>query len=74
MISTHSSLISTIIAIRQELSMKEPADLRSSAFERFVIRLSERLDLDIPREVYPTLTTLEGCRLFCSSLPTGPAR
>lgn len=50
------------VAIRQELSLKdEPADIRSPVFERFVIRLSERLDLDIPRKDYPLLATVSGC-------------
>ncbi len=50
------------VALRQELALfEEPADIRSPAFERFVIRLSERLDLDIPRKDYPLLATVSGC-------------
>lgn len=49
------------VAIRQELALQDPADIRSSAFLRFVIRLSERLDRDIPREDYAQLATLGGC-------------
>lgn len=49
------------VAIRQELHLQDPADIRSSAFLRFVIRLSERLDRDIPREDYEQLATLGGC-------------
>ena len=50
------------VAIRQELALhEEVADIRSPAFERFVIRLSERLDLDIPRKDYPLLATVSGC-------------
>lgn len=49
------------IAIRQELKLTDPADIRSSAFQRFVIRLSERLDVDIPREDYEQLATVGGC-------------
>ena len=49
------------LALRQELALKEPADISSAAFQRFVIRLSERLDLDIPREDYPRLATVRGC-------------
>ncbi len=50
------------VAIRQELHLlQEPADIRSPAFERFIIRLSERLDLDIPRKDYPLLATVSGC-------------
>lgn len=61
MISTDSDVSADPIAIRQELSLKEPVDISSSAFQRFVIRLSERLDLDIPREDYPQLATVGGC-------------
>lgn len=49
------------VALRQELSLNDPADIGSSAFLRFVIRLSERLDRDIPREDYPKLATVGGC-------------
>ncbi len=48
-------------ALRQELSLREPVDIRSALFLRFVIRLSERLDIDIPREDYPQLVTVTGC-------------
>lgn len=54
-------MITTVTAIRQELSLNDPVDIRSSVFLRFVIRLSERLDVDIPREVYPQLATVDGC-------------
>jgi acyl carrier protein len=49
------------VSLRQELSLDDPADIRSSDFVRFVIRLSERLDRDIPREDYPKLATVGGC-------------
>lgn len=49
------------VALRQELALNDPADIRSSEFVRFVIRLSERLDRDIPREDYPKLATVGGC-------------
>lgn len=55
--------------LRRELKLAEPADIRSSDFERFVIRLSERLDLDIPREDYPQLATLRGCSEYLARLP-----
>ncbi len=51
-------------ALRQELELREPADIRSSVFLRFVIRLSERLDFDIPREDYPRLATVNGCHEY----------
>ena len=50
------------VAIRQELALKEePADIRSPLFQRFVIRFSERLDVDIPLADYHLLTTVSGC-------------
>lgn len=50
------------VAIREELSLKEePADIRSPLFQRFIIRVSERLDLDIPVADYPLLATVSGC-------------
>lgn len=49
------------VALRQELALyQEPADVNSSTFLRFVIRLSERLDVDIPREHYEQLATING--------------
>ena len=47
-------------AIRQELSLHDPADIGSPGFQRFIIRLSECLDLDIPREDYEQLATVGG--------------
>lgn len=61
MISTVTGATADPIAIRQELKLYDPVDIRSSAFQRFVIRLSERLDVDIPREDYPRLATIGGC-------------
>jgi hypothetical protein len=49
------------VAIREELSLKENADIRSPLFQRFIIRVSERLDLDIPVADYPQLATVSGC-------------
>lgn len=54
------------LALRQELALHEPIDVRSPTFERFVIRLSERMDFDIPREDYAKLTTLAGCSEYVS--------
>ncbi len=61
--STHHTAVDPV-ALRQELSMHEPVDISSSIFVRFVIRLSERLDLDIPREDYPQLATVPGCHEY----------
>ena len=49
------------VALQQELALHEPLDIRSSDFQRFVIRLSEQMDFDIPREDYPRLATVSGC-------------
>lgn len=50
------------IAIREELSLKEEvADIRSPLFQRFIIRVSERLDRDILVADYPQLATVSGC-------------
>lgn len=49
------------IGLHQELSLPDRMDIGSPSFLRFVIRLSERLDFDIPREDYPKLATLVGC-------------
>lgn len=65
MISTESGSADPV-AIRQELKLEDPVDIRSSAFIRFVIRLSERLDLDIPREDYARLATVGGCHEYLS--------
>ena len=51
-------------ALRQELKLEDPVDIRSSGFIRFVIRLSEQLDLDIPPRDYPKLATVGGCHEY----------
>lgn len=60
MMSTVTGRSADPAAIRQELSLHDPADIRSPGFQRFIIRLSERLDLDIPREDYEQLATVGG--------------
>ncbi|MDP1827074.1 MAG: hypothetical protein Q8L48_27620 [Archangium sp.] len=47
--------------MRRELCLSDPCDILSPAFLRFVIRFSERLDIDIPSEHYALLTTVGGC-------------
>lgn len=49
------------VALRQELALHEPVDVHSPTFIRFVIRLSERLDVDISPSDYPALATVSGC-------------
>ena len=61
MMSTIPAFTADPIAIRQELALKEPVDIRSPMFQRFVIRFSERLDRDIPLRDYPLLATVGGC-------------
>ncbi|MEW5741922.1 MAG: hypothetical protein AB1938_23610 [Myxococcota bacterium] len=60
------------IALRRELELKDPVDIGSPDFERFVIRLSERLDIDIPREHYPQLATLNGCSEYVGRVRSLP--
>jgi hypothetical protein len=48
-------------ALREQLSLAEVADVCSSDFLRFIVRLSEALDRDIPRDDYQDLVTLHGC-------------
>ena len=56
-----SHLSADLIGLRQELSLTDPVDIYSSDFLRFVIRLSERLDIEIPTEHYARLATAHGC-------------
>lgn len=65
MITNHMAAVDPV-ALHQELALREPIDIRSSNFQRFVIRLSERMDFDIPREDYPQLATLRGCSEYVS--------
>ena len=60
-------------ALREELAVRDPADLRSSEFLRFVIRLSEALNHDFPPGDYPRLATLSGCFEYLHALEQ-PAR
>ena len=64
--SNHHMIRVDPVALHQELSLREPVDIQSSGFMRFVIRLSERLDFDIPREDYPQLATVTGCHEYIS--------
>jgi hypothetical protein len=48
-------------ALREQLSLGAEADVGSAEFLRFVVRLSEALDVDIPVEDYRRLTTEAGC-------------
>lgn len=60
-------------ALREELSLPDPADPTSGAFLRFVMRLSEALDVDVAPADYPTLATLAGTVAWLQShLPPEP--
>jgi hypothetical protein len=48
-------------AMREELGLEPRAELGSHRFLRFVNRLCEALDRDIPREEWDQLLTLEDC-------------
>ena len=48
-------------ALRDELALRDSADPRSPEFMRFVIRLSEAMNVDIPSAHHEQLATLAGC-------------
>jgi acyl carrier protein len=48
-------------AWREELGLEEEGDLHSHQFLRFINRLCEALDVDIPASDWPKLTSLSGC-------------
>ena len=54
-------------ALREALRLQDPADPGSSTFLRFVMRLGEALDRDVPPQDYPQLTTLAGTRAWVHS-------
>ena len=58
-------------ALRDGLALRDPADVHSSEFLRFVIRLSEALNVELPEQDYSRLVTLSGCLdyLSCRELP-----
>ena len=51
-------------ALREQLAIGDEADAWSPEFLRFVIRLSEALDLDIPPADHRHLVTSSGCREY----------
>lgn len=54
-------------ALREQLALHDPADTRSSGFLRFILRLSEALDVDLPPQEHQQLATLDGCYAFIAS-------
>ena len=62
-----------LIGLRQELSLADPVDIHTPDFMRFVIRLSERLDIEIPAAHYPRLATIQGCSEYLRSRETAEA-
>lgn len=48
-------------ALREQLSLSDPVDTESTGFLRFVVRLSEALNVDLPRQEHSKLATLAGC-------------
>ncbi len=48
-------------ALREQLSLSDEADLASINFLRFVVRLSEAMNRDIPNHEWAQLVTLQGC-------------
>jgi hypothetical protein len=59
-------------ALRQELSLPDTADVKTPEFHRFVIRLSEALDFDIPNEHVARLATLSGCDAYLHDRARAP--
>ena len=55
-------------ALREQLSLSEQADLDSVEFLRFVVRLSEALNRDIPPRDWAELQTLDGCLDYIARL------
>ncbi|MBS1148817.1 MAG: hypothetical protein H6Q89_515 [Myxococcaceae bacterium] len=54
-------------ALREQLSLSDPVDTESMGFLRFVGRLSEALNLDLPRQEHSKLATLAGCYDFLAA-------
>ena len=54
-------------ALREQLSLGERVSEQSPEFLRFVIRLSEQLDVDIPEADRRQLVTLAGCVKYVSA-------
>lgn len=48
-------------ALREQLALSDPADTGSNGFMRFVMRLSEALNHDVPEQDHSKLATLRGC-------------
>ena len=48
-------------ALREQLALSDPADTESTGFRRFVMRVSEALNLDLPEQDHCKLATLRGC-------------
>lgn len=55
--------------LRGQLGLSDDVDVRSPLFMRFIIRLTERLNWDIPRDDYPRLATMRGCLEYVRALP-----
>jgi hypothetical protein len=51
-------------AWREELRLTDGSEIRSHEFLRFLNRLCEALDVDIPRSDWPELTSLQGCMAY----------
>ena len=51
-------------ALREQLLLSDPVDTESTGFLRFVVRLSEALNIDLPRREHPKHSTLAGCYDF----------
>ena len=50
-----------LAALRPDAALREELDLDSMDFLNFVVRLHDRLGVDVPERDYPRLATLDGC-------------
>ena len=61
---THADLC----ALREQLSLQDPADLRSTKFLRYMMRLSEALNVDLPLADYPHFATVASSLAYVQRL------
>lgn len=58
-------------ALREQLRLSDPVDTESTGFLRFVVRLSEALNVDLPRQEHSKLATLAGCYDYLAEASPG---
>ncbi len=68
-IAARSMTYADLSALREQLSLQEPADLRSTKFLRYMMRLSEALNVDLPLADYPHFVTIASSLAYVQRLP-----